>query len=352
MTSLKIQDLKIHPKNSYYFDDVSGEKWERFLESVKTNGVRVPITVTDDMTVVSGNQRVRACKELGISVINAEIEHYKDEDDVIRDLIEINIRQRGAIDDSEIKAGRRYSFLQYYYGVKHGGNRRNTDSGSSLNYSDLKTQEQIASECGVSVGTMYNYIKLAESIPEIQELVNTGIVTPTTACAIIKKLPESEQRNLAEKFAADGTKISLKKANEEIKKLKERPVEVIPPDYEDLKQQVSSLTARNKNLEEQNNKLNSSIINKDEEITRRDEEITHLRSKHSHIIREADAAYDFWVKVNSFTKTTLAPFHYDEIVTNNQDNSSGDYIIGACNLLIEAATDILKRFKTEIIDVR
>lgn len=249
MTTLKVSDLLIHPMNEYYFDDMSGEKWDSFLNSVKTNGVRTPIIVTDDMRVVSGNQRVRACRELGISVINAEIEHYQTENDVIRDLIEINIRQRGAIDDSEIKMGRRIAFLQEYYGIEHGGNRK-----AKPNNSVLKSQSDLANELGMSVDTLQNYAKLTEMIPEMQELVDTGVVTKTVALSVVKKLTAEEQKQLVEQIGGiekvTGREVefytkrikTLSDENNELRNRKqevrtvEKIVEVVPDDYEELKQ--------------------------------------------------------------------------------------------------------------------
>lgn len=38
---------------------------------------------------------------------------------------------------------------------------------------------------GISVDTLNNYKKLTELIPELEDLVDTGIVTKTTALAII-----------------------------------------------------------------------------------------------------------------------------------------------------------------------
>ena len=38
---------------------------------------------------------------------------------------------------------------------------------------------------GMDVRTLQNYKKLTEMIPELEELVDTGITTPTTALAII-----------------------------------------------------------------------------------------------------------------------------------------------------------------------
>lgn len=264
MTSLKITDLKIHPKNEYYFDDIQGEKWDRLLESIKTNGVRTPIIVTDDMTVVSGNQRVRACKQLGISVINAEVQHYQSEDDVIRDLIEINIRQRGVIDDSEIKQGRRFEFLKNYYGVKQGNNKNRTG-----NNFPSKTSEEIAKESGVTKRTMDNYIRLSKAIPEIQELVETGKVSSTTALSIIRQLPEDEQRKLSEQISGSQERATSTKVQELINQIAEkdrkiselenrkpeiREVEVFPEDYEKLKKDLKIYQNDNRNLQKDRKK--------------------------------------------------------------------------------------------------
>lgn len=73
-------------------------KWSEFIESIRTSGVIEPIVVTRDFTIVSGHQRVRACKELGIAEIPARVKNCTDEDAVIKDLLETNVRQRGNID--------------------------------------------------------------------------------------------------------------------------------------------------------------------------------------------------------------------------------------------------------------
>ncbi|MCB7329025.1 hypothetical protein, partial [Mediterraneibacter faecis] len=43
----------------------------------------------------------------------------------------------------------------------------------------------LAAQMGISVDTLQNYKLLAEMIPELSDLVDTGIVTKTTALAII-----------------------------------------------------------------------------------------------------------------------------------------------------------------------
>ena len=50
----------------------------------------------------------------------------------------------------------------------------------------LSTQKELAEKYGVTQQTMNNYMRLAKAIPELEELVDTGIVTTHTTLAIIK----------------------------------------------------------------------------------------------------------------------------------------------------------------------
>ena len=62
------------------------------------------------------------------------------------------------------------------------------------NNSVVKSQSDIATQMGISVDTLQNYKKLTEMIPELEELVDTGIATPTTALAIVRNFSEEEQK--------------------------------------------------------------------------------------------------------------------------------------------------------------
>ena len=69
MQSLKVKDLIPHPKNEYFFDDMTGQKYEEFRESIRTSGVIEPLIVTQDMVIVSGHQRSRCCIDEGIETV-------------------------------------------------------------------------------------------------------------------------------------------------------------------------------------------------------------------------------------------------------------------------------------------
>lgn len=156
---------------------------------------------------MSGHQRVRACKELGISDVMCDVHTYDNDDQILQDLLETNIRQRGDVGGSAKKVGLRIKELERLYGIQNGGDRK---SKSVPNNSDvISTQEQLAQQFGMSVDTLSNYKLLADMIPELSDLVDTGIVTKTTALAIMKQLSSEEQEDLISSMDLNG-KISNK----------------------------------------------------------------------------------------------------------------------------------------------
>lgn len=254
MQQINIDVLKPHPRNNEFFDDMSGEKWKEFIESIRTSGVIEPIVVTTDMVIVSGHQRVRACKELGIDSIMCEIKSYNDEDSIIKDLLETNIRQRGDIGGSAKKVGKRIKELERLYGVRHGatsfqGNQfKEVTTNNSV--SPQKTQEQLAKEFGISVDTLQNYKMMADMIPELEELMDTGIVTKTTALAMMRNLSEDEQEELIHSLDTTKkiTQREVQKYINEIKKLKENPIVEKPDDYDETKRLLKYYQEDYKNL--------------------------------------------------------------------------------------------------------
>lgn len=115
----------------------------------------------------------------------------KTDDEVLLDLLESNIRRRGEIGGSAKKVGKRIKELERLYGIQNGstsfqGNQYEVVTNKSE--APKKTQEQLAVQMGISVDTLQNYKLLADMIPELSDLVDTGIVTKTTALAIISLL--------------------------------------------------------------------------------------------------------------------------------------------------------------------
>lgn len=76
------------------------------------------------------------------------------------------------------KVGKRIKELERLYGIQNGstsfqGNQYEVVTNKSE--APKKTQEQLAAQMGISVDTLQNYKLLSEMIPELSDLVDTGI---------------------------------------------------------------------------------------------------------------------------------------------------------------------------------
>lgn len=246
MQLMKIEELIPHPRNSEFFDDMSGDKWKEFLESIKTSGVIEPIVITQDKVIVSGHQRVRACKELGIAEILAEVKVYDDEDAILKDLLETNIRQRGTIGGSSVKLGRRIRELERIYGIHNGGNDKVTRAN---NVQSGFTQEDLANQLGISVRTLQNAKSLPTLPLEIQELVEQGKISPSTASRLISKLPIEEQIELAQLLPTIVTdRLTQKQVQEYVDRLNESQRQISA--YKSKAEEAESLRERIQVLQE------------------------------------------------------------------------------------------------------
>lgn len=258
MQLLDINELIPHKMNEYFFDDITGEPWVAFLESIKTSGVIEPIIATQDKVIVSGHQRVKACKKLGIEKVWCDIRTFDSEDEILKQLIETNIRQRGIGNTNAIKLGRCIAELERIYGIKQGGDHGNQyTGGKSNNVGNAKSQDDLLTELGMNKESYRQYKKLTTLPEDIQQMVIDGIVTPSVASRVIAKLSPEEQAQLAEqisgkdkvsgseiqKYIEENKKLRSALSESEAKRIAEsgqvkevvREVEVVPDDYESLR---------------------------------------------------------------------------------------------------------------------
>lgn len=93
-----------------------------------------------------------------------------------------------------MKLGRCIKELERIYGFREG---RPEKLSNNFTVNNQPTNEsELAEQLGITQQTIQNYKKLSEMIPELEDLVDTGIVTKTTTLAIIKNLSTDGQREL------------------------------------------------------------------------------------------------------------------------------------------------------------
>ena len=262
MEMMDVNKLIPHKMNEYLFDDIKDEAWRAFIESIETSGIIEPIIVTQDLVIVSGHQRTRAAKELGIKKVAVEMRNYDSEDEILKQLIETNIRQRGIGNVNPVKFGRCIAELERIYGIKNGGDRK-----SESHNVNLVSQSDLAEQLNMSKMQLSRYKSLTDLIPELQDAVQSGKITATTAMGFVKKLSAEEQEQLAEQIRGK-EKVSsqeikfykerIQKLSDENKALRnqepeviEKEVEVVPDDYEQVKKDLERAKADNSRIEKE-----------------------------------------------------------------------------------------------------
>ena len=218
-------ELIDHPNNSDYFDDMSGSKWDGFIESVRRTGIKVPVVITQDKIIVSGHQRKRAAEQLNIKVpcvINEYYDHcgISKENWILYDLISTNTDQRGIIGGSELKAVKRVETIRNIFGIGKNGKRSKCDNVSitengnnccdnesvtscdneSLPQSTPQTIQEASEKAGVNYNSYRQLKHLLAVVPEIQEAVENGEISVSIAARIVGRLSKEDQYALLEEI--------------------------------------------------------------------------------------------------------------------------------------------------------
>ena len=258
MELMNPNNLRPHPRNNEFFDDMDGQKWKDFLQSVRTSGIIEPIIVTQDLVIVSGHQRVRAARVIGLMKIAVEVRHYDSDDKILKDLIETNLMQRGVGNVNPIKTARCIVELERIEGIRQGSAGKVAKDLERHNVVP-KTQSDLAKELDMTEKQLQRYKKLLDLVPELQSAVESGQISATNASAILAKLPEDEQRAIAEQIVGTDGKVSkqeLERLKAENEKLRNRKPEVVERVVE-KKVEVESEFAKRRleNLEKENKKL-------------------------------------------------------------------------------------------------
>mgnify|MGYP004508563971 CR=1 FL=1 len=330
---IKISELKPHPQNNFYFDDMEGDAWDSLLQSISTSNVTNAITITQNKVIISGHQRIRACKVLGIEEVSYKMIEYENENQEIKDLIESNLRQRVLGNTNPVKLGRCFSFLNEYYGFVHGGDRKSSEKLFHLISDEPTNQKELAESYGITQQTMNNYMRMASMIPELEDLVDTGIVTKDTALAIIRNLSSDEQRDLISSLDIT-KKITKKEAKEYIKRIKElkaenKELKDTSPDsltISTLKIEKEQLEKENKILESQkkiSDDLAAEYKSQSEEYMKVKEKLVHMGTKPNGDYNTFNATVKI-TELNSslmdLLQNQLAPLKYQQYIYAVKEN--------------------------------
>lgn len=98
IVKINISELKPHPENEKIYgadEDVSDLK-----KSILSEGLSVPLKITDKNIIISGHRRWKSCCQLvqeghlEFSVVNCIVEHYQSTEDELKDIVIANAHRR------------------------------------------------------------------------------------------------------------------------------------------------------------------------------------------------------------------------------------------------------------------
>lgn len=197
--------LKPHPKNSEYFSDPTPEKYEEIKRSIEAEGIRDPLRVTPDYTVISGHVRLKIAQELGLTHVPVEI---WDVDPERAEYLMIADNEERRYCQDPVKKAKRAEFLRRYWGVRQGKKRQNVVESPG------KTIADIAEAVGGDERTVQRLLKLNNLIRPLQDLVSRGKLAQTAAYSLAF-LPPEEQRRLLDVLGESGVcGLSVQEAQE------------------------------------------------------------------------------------------------------------------------------------------
>ena len=176
---IEIEKLKHFPNHKFKL--YTGERLENMIQSVKEYGVLLPIIVwenNNEYIILSGHNRVEACKKAGIPEIPCIIKDNLTLEEATLIVTETNLMQRSFSDLSHSE--RAYILEEHYKAIKSQGKRTDLlkEIGSLMvnpvdeNINKNKSIYTVGNEYNISKNTVARYIRLAKLIPSLLEKID------------------------------------------------------------------------------------------------------------------------------------------------------------------------------------
>ena len=377
-TDIAIDVLKVHPRNTEFFDDISGNDYENLKQSIADDGILYEIIVAPDMTIISGHQRYRAAKELGFTTVPVRIhDGLLDEDEKLKILLVANFGRSKNDFKKQRKVADEYTRLRGY------GGQGRPKKDANLAHLSL---DKIAQELGTSKRNLQRMLRIERDLTEeMKQFLDDGVITKTVAADIIASLSDEEQNELVskldvtKKYTENKILEELSSIKEQIEKKKKKSSTKKTDDTEatkkikQLKDKVENLKIKNDFLKEQNDALRSSKEASERMLERykaESEEYTEVKRKIIDMGLDQDGEYNLYgaasevaklhEKLQQFLQDELSPVKFqpfmfslkgNTIIRKNFLNTLGLVYEWYRDMMTFIGEDIEKYTEDEIIDV-
>lgn len=217
----KIEIDKLVQFNDHPFKLYEGQRFTDMVESIRANGVLVPIIVrphgeeAGKYEILSGHNRVAAAREAGIEYIPAIIRKGLTDDEALLIVTETNFIQRSFADLKHSEKA--FTLTVHYNAMKKKAGYR-TDllyeieklTCAPLGHG-MRTRDKMGEQYSLVKTTVARYLRINQLISSLKDWLDNEKIGMRVAEAL-SYLRVTEQE-IVEKLLAKGTKISIKQAD-------------------------------------------------------------------------------------------------------------------------------------------
>ena len=208
-TPIKLLIDDLHPFPKQPFRLYTEEKMREMVESVTEFGVISPIIVRpnpngEGYEIISGHNRVEACRRANMNQIPAIIREIDDDTAIIL-MVDSNLRQRDKLLPSE----KAKAYKMKMDALKRQGERR--DLTSSHDGTKLRADAIVAQQSGDSRNQVQRFVRLNSLTPALLNMVDEGKLALTPAVEI-SYLDSADQEIVQEILERDQVSPSLSQA--------------------------------------------------------------------------------------------------------------------------------------------
>ena len=238
VNEINIDEISVNPFQPR--SNFNNTSLQELIVSIKNIGIIQPITVrkteNNNYQLISGERRLRACKEIGLKNIPAFVREANDQDSLEMALVE-NIHRQD-LDAIEIA-------ISYQRLIEE------------INL----TQEELSDKIGKNRTTISNYLRLLKLDPIIQSGIRDGFISMGHGRALINVNSNKDQLNIYKKIISKN--LSVRNTELLVRDLKGKPSKVTSKIKEKFK---SSLLETEVFINRGKNGKGNFVVNFDNEI--------------------------------------------------------------------------------------
>jgi ParB family transcriptional regulator, chromosome partitioning protein len=212
----KLVSFDNHPFKLY-----EGQRFTDMVESIRANGVLVPIVVRpyakedEKYEILSGHNRVTAAREVGLDKVPVIIRKGLNDNEALLIVTETNLIQRSFAD---LKHSEKAVILTTHYNALKKKSGYRSDLLAEIEQltcaplgTGTRTREKIGAQYSLGKTTVARYLRVNKLIPSLKERLDSSEIGMRVAEAL--SYLRVKEQNIIEKLLGDGMKININQAD-------------------------------------------------------------------------------------------------------------------------------------------